>query len=120
MLIMSILFPFYLDYRLSCHLCTQWHPEVSHFCPLVPLVLVGTKTDLRNDQHTLDLLAAQGTKPLSSEKGQEVAKRIGAKYAECSAKYGKGIKEVFDLALRESLKGRWGERLKGKKGCVIL
>uniref|UniRef100_A0A6B2LVM6 Uncharacterized protein n=1 Tax=Arcella intermedia TaxID=1963864 RepID=A0A6B2LVM6_9EUKA len=26
---------------------TYWHPEVTHHCPGVPLVLVGTKVDLR-------------------------------------------------------------------------
>ena len=25
---------------------TKWHPEVTHFCPYTPIVLVGTKQDL--------------------------------------------------------------------------
>lgn len=40
--------------------------------------------------------------------GQAVAKRIGAKYAEVSAMTGSGVEEVFDLAMREALRGRGG------------
>lgn len=54
----------------------------------------------------------------ASMQGQEVAREIGAKYAECSAKTGTGVADVFGLALRESMRGQWGKRLK-KKGCVI-
>jgi len=48
-----------------------------------------------------------------------VAKDIGAMYKECSAKTGRGVKEVFEAALRESLKGRWGRSVRAKK-CVIV
>ncbi|TFY82134.1 hypothetical protein EWM64_g1878 [Hericium alpestre] len=30
----------------------QWYPEVAHFCEGTPLILVGTKTDLRRDDQT--------------------------------------------------------------------
>uniref|UniRef100_A0A4W5NVY3 Ras homolog family member Ca n=1 Tax=Hucho hucho TaxID=62062 RepID=A0A4W5NVY3_9TELE len=30
----------------------KWTPEVKHFCPNVPIILVGNKKDLRNDEHT--------------------------------------------------------------------
>jgi hypothetical protein len=32
---------------------SQWVPEVRHFCPNVPFVLVGCKSDLRNDPSTI-------------------------------------------------------------------
>ena len=32
-------------------------PEVKHFCPNVPIVLVGNKRDLRNDPNTIKELA---------------------------------------------------------------
>ena len=81
---------------------------------------MGTKADLRQDRRTIDLLAAQGVTPISPEQGMAVAKRIGAKYIECSAKTGKGVKEVFDLAMRESLKGRMMEKIRRKNPCRIL
>lgn len=43
-------------------MCTEnipekWTPEVKHFCPNVPIILVGNKKDLRNDEHTRRELA---------------------------------------------------------------
>lgn len=35
----------------------KWTPEVKHFCPNVPIILVGNKKDLRNDDHTRRELA---------------------------------------------------------------
>lgn len=35
----------------------KWTPEVKHFCPNVPIILVGNKKDLRNDEHTKRELA---------------------------------------------------------------
>lgn len=98
----------------------KWHPEMAHFCESVPTILVCTKTDLRNDAGTQSLMAAQGTRPITSLEGEKVAKEIGARrYLECSAKEGWGVREVFDAALRESLKKKAGMRVGGKK-CVVL
>uniref|UniRef100_A0A667WME0 Rho-related GTP-binding protein RhoA-D n=1 Tax=Myripristis murdjan TaxID=586833 RepID=A0A667WME0_9TELE len=46
----------------------KWTPEVKHFCPNVPIILVGNKKDLRNDEHTRRELAKmkQVLKPLTS------------------------------------------------------
>ncbi|KAK4686308.1 hypothetical protein P7C73_g3817, partial [Tremellales sp. Uapishka_1] len=102
----------------------KWYPEMSHFCETVPLLLICTKTDLRQDATTLSLMAAQGTTPITSIEGEKVAKEIGARrYLECSAKEGRGVREVFDGAIRESL-GRKGfgglkKRTKGKN-CIVL
>ncbi len=30
----------------------KWHPEVKHFCPNVPSVMIGNKSDLRDDEKT--------------------------------------------------------------------
>jgi GTPase SAR1 family protein len=34
----------------------QWYPEVSHHCPKTPIILVGTKLDLRDDKNVIDKL----------------------------------------------------------------
>lgn len=102
---------------------TQWFPEMSHFCEGVPLLLICTKTDLRNDATTKSLMAAQGVTPVTPAEGEKVAKEIGARrYLECSAKQGTGVKEVFDAAIRESLKKGGLPRIVKKNGkkCVVL
>lgn len=109
----------HIVYSPHCSLVIQWYPEVSHFCESVPLILVATKIDLRTDEHTRRMLAAQGQSPITAEQGQAVAKEMGAKYIECSAKTGSGVKDVFSLALKESMKGRWGRVVKERK-CTIL
>ncbi|GAA5948526.1 hypothetical protein JCM21900_002741 [Sporobolomyces salmonicolor] len=105
----------------------KWYPEVAHFCEGVPIVLIATKTDLRTDQRALDLLKAQGRHPVTPAEGAAVAKTIGARYAEVSAMTGQGVEEVFDLALREAMKGRGGGGPMGsvkvgkkKVKCTIL
>lgn len=96
----------------------QWFPEVAHFCEGTPLILVATKTDLRKDEQTRRMLGAQGQVAVTHEQGSLVAKEIGAKYIECSAKTGDSVQEVFGLALKESMKGRWGKIVKQRR-CVI-
>lgn len=114
-----ILIVFSVDFPTSlANVQDKWYPEVAHFCEGTPFILVATKTDLRKDEQTRSLLRAQGLVPVTSEQGATVAKEIGAKYAECSAKNGVGVQEVFQLALKESMKGRWGKMR--NKGCVVV
>jgi len=121
-----ILIVFSVDFPTSLHNVTdKWYPEVSHFCPTTPLILIGTKTDLRQDDHTRRMLSAQGTTPVTPEQGAAVAQEIGARYMECSAKTGDGVTEIFNAALREACKtrflGRGGGSGKGRgRKCVIL
>lgn len=82
------------------------------------MILVGTKTDLRRDEQTRRMLSAQGQSPVTTEQGMSVAREISAKYIECSAKLGTGVQDVFNLALKESMKGRWGKMVKQRR-CVV-
>ena len=82
---------------------SQWYPEVLHFCPTTPLVLVGLKSDLRNKRTCIELLRTQGLTPVTPEQGAAVAQQMGAKYIECSAKENKGIQEVFELAINTAI-----------------
>ena len=80
---------------------SKWVQEVNHHCPGVPMMLVGTKLDLRDDQETIMRLAEKGLSPISFETGQKLAKEIKAvKYLECSALTQKNLKMVFDEAIR--------------------
>jgi Ras-related C3 botulinum toxin substrate 1 len=108
----------------------KWYPEVSHHCPNTPLILVGTKLDLREDPETLTKLEAKRQAPITYEQGMQMAKEIGAvKYMECSALTQKGLKAVFDEAIRavinpparDTKKKKGGAKSSGGRGgCLIL
>eukprot|EP01108_Squamamoeba_japonica_P002305 TRINITY_DN2082_c0_g1_i4.p1 TRINITY_DN2082_c0_g1~~TRINITY_DN2082_c0_g1_i4.p1 ORF type:complete len:193 (-),score=52.61 TRINITY_DN2082_c0_g1_i4:173-751(-) len=95
----------------------KWFPEVMHFCPEVPQLLVGTKMDLRRDDNTLKKLRDSNQVPIAPEQGLDLARRIKAiKYMECSAKSGENLKSVFD----ESVKAVLFQKQKKKSGCTLL
>lgn len=74
---------------------SKWYPEIKHHCPDAPIILVGTKIDLREDRETLSALAEQGLSPLKREQGQKLANKVRAvKYMECSALTQRGLKQV--------------------------
>jgi len=86
-----------------CANIAQWYPEVLHFCPTTPLILVGLKSDLRTKRACIELLRTQGLTPVTPEQGQAVAKQMGARYLECSAKEQKGVTEVFETAINTAV-----------------
>lgn len=97
----------------------KWVPEVKHFCPNVPIVLVGNKKDLRTDQYTIKELARQKQSPVTYAEGEQMAQRIGAKcYIECSALTKDGVQNVFEQATRSALAKQKREGKKFK--CDIL
>jgi len=82
----------------------KWTPEVKHFCPNVPIILVGNKKDLRNDEATRKELQKMKQEPVKLEDGRTMAERIQAFcYLECSAKTKEGVREVFEQATRAAL-----------------
>ena len=82
----------------------KWHPEVRHHCPNVPIVLVGTKLDLREDEETIEELKEKRLAPVTYPQGLAMAKDVGAaKYLECSAMTQEGLKTVFHEAIRAVL-----------------
>jgi len=104
----------------------KWYPEVSHHCPNTPIILVGTKVDLRDDPATREKLASKKQAPITYEQGLQMVQEIGAvKYMECSALTQTGLKAVFDEAIRAVIapapkpgqRGRGGRR---GGGCQLL
>jgi len=97
---------------------TKWVPEIQHHAPGVPILLVGTKSDLRKDDQTTKQLASRGQNLVNTEQANSMAKEVGAvKYLECSALTQEGLKQVFDDAIRAAT----APSQKAKKGgCQIL
>jgi len=108
----------------------KWAPEVHHFIPTVPTILIGTKIDLREEKHP-DPNSGK-FEPISSEQGQAMAKSLGCvKYMEVSSKTGRGVSDVYnqsvDLVLQtregkrsDSVSKEGGPEKKKKKGCVVM
>ncbi|CAL4061100.1 unnamed protein product, partial [Meganyctiphanes norvegica] len=98
---------------------SKWYPEIKHHCPDAPIILVGTKMDLREDKETLGLLSEQGQSPVKREAGQKLSNKIRAvKYMECSALTQRGLKQVFDEAVRAVLRPEPMKRRQRK--CSLL
>ena len=45
----------------------KWVPEVRHYCPQLPYVLVACKTDLRNDPETINRLKGRNSSPITAD-----------------------------------------------------
>ncbi|KNC54232.1 Rac2 protein [Thecamonas trahens ATCC 50062] len=72
---------------------SKWMPEILHHCPNTPIILVGTKADLRAGDVDAERL-------VSRDEAQALANGIGAvSYAETSALVGTGLKAAFDTAI---------------------
>ncbi|CAK9202141.1 unnamed protein product [Sphagnum troendelagicum] len=100
----------------------KWIPELRHYAPSVPIILVGTKLDLRDDKQFF--ADHPGTSPISTPQGEELRKAIGAaSYIECSSKTQQNVKAVFDAAIKVVLqppKQMKKKKKKKQKNCAIL
>jgi len=109
----SIISPYSFD-----NVKSKWYPEIQHHAPGVPLILVGTKADLRSDANMLQQLAAKGLSVITKEQAEARVREIGARcYMECSALTQEGLKNVFDEAIRAALTK---PKPKPKKKCSIM
>ena len=82
----------------------KWHPEIKHFCPGVPIIVVGNKADVRDDRNVLAEMSRKKMKPVQNHEGHDIARQIGAQcYMECSAKRKAGVREIFREAVRLAL-----------------
>jgi len=79
----------------------KWYKEITEHAPDTPIIVVGTKLDLRTKQEAIDSLKENNQEPISTEKGQALSNKIGArKYLECSALSQEGLAKVFEEAVK--------------------
>jgi len=106
----------------------KWYPEVFHHCPHTPIILVGTKLDLRNNKEIIIKLESKRQIPINTEQGTEMTKNIRAiKYLEVSALTQYGLNNVFEEAVRAVIqntttrnKNKSTSKTYGKKNCILL
>jgi small GTP-binding protein len=103
---------------------SKWVPELRLHCAEAPIILVGTKIDLRNDEEVIKKLSIKDQQPKTKEDGEKLKEEIGAaSYTECSAKSQDGLKEVFQKAIEATNPVKHTKKDDGKKkkgGCVLL
>lgn len=74
----------------------KWYPEIEQYCPHVPCIIVGNKSDLRDSgaKHNC----------VSTEEGRQIADKIEAfGFFECSAKSQTGLSDFLQMAAVASL-----------------
>jgi len=97
----------------------QWVPEIRHFCPHTPIMLIGTKSDLKTDPDTLTKLKANNSAFVTTEEAQSLCKQIGAiKHIECSAMRQKKIDTIFQEVI--SIGKEPPAKSKNRRRCRIL
>ncbi|KAF8408988.1 hypothetical protein HHK36_005059 [Tetracentron sinense] len=85
----------------------KWIPELRHYAPTVPILLVGTKL---------------GFNAGIIGQGEELKKMIGAAfYIECSSKTQQNVKAVFDAAIKVVLRpSKPKKRRRRPRLCIFL
>ena len=119
---MSSIFIFTCNRQSLTNVTTKWLPEVRKHVPNVPLVLVGTKLDLRDNKDYLK--EHPEIEPVKYTEGDNLANENGfVNYCECSVfnekKRANEIKRVFETAIRADLDIPV-EKKKKKSKCVML
>lgn len=98
----------------------RWYKEVKEFAAKAPIVLIGTKLDLRDEQKKRGK-GDNRQRPadlVTQKEAKKMARKTGAlKYIECSALKQRGHVDVLNEAVRAVITK---SSKKGKAKCVIL
>ena len=93
-------------------LLPKWWVELKFYCPTVPVILVGSKVDLRDNGDI---------ETISAEEGEAMAGQIGAvQYIEVSCCSKLGVRQVFDEAIRVGLSYQSNNNESNKRVCEVL
>ena len=113
-----------VDFASYENIKTRWSKEIKRHCPGVPVILVGTQIDKREDSAVTKELKSRGLKTLSRSDGIKLASLIKATtYVECSALRKLNVKNAFDEAIAAALELGSSSRKKSPQcvgGCTIL
>jgi small GTP-binding protein len=101
----------------------KWAAEIKHHCPGVPIILVGTKIDLRDDPASIRKLDSKGYSAVTTAEGEEKALEIDAvAYHEISSLTNVGLDDLFKniirIPLTPSSGGEKGSRKRGN--CLMM
>eukprot|EP01117_Protostelium_nocturnum_P015970 TRINITY_DN6233_c0_g1_i1.p1 TRINITY_DN6233_c0_g1~~TRINITY_DN6233_c0_g1_i1.p1 ORF type:complete len:194 (-),score=25.97 TRINITY_DN6233_c0_g1_i1:87-668(-) len=98
----------------------SWIPDTRYRAPNKPIILVGTKIDLREDEDTLKRLKNRNESAVQFEEGWDLYKELQLDgYVEISSLHQKGIESLVD-EICFVLEGGSVRGKKKKKGDCIL
>ncbi|XP_022308739.2 cell division control protein 42 homolog isoform X2 [Crassostrea virginica] len=89
------------------HIESKWNPEIKHYCPDTPILLVACKTDLRSTSSHEDLI--------TTNEGQALANKLRLSFCETSALTKAGLKECFEAAVRCTVDNQKALKRKAEK-----
>lgn len=94
----------------------SWIPEITEHNEGTPWILCGTKADLSDDKHVVEVLRNKKSPIVSEEEGRKLCALLGGEISlQCSAMTQKGLKNVFDKAISIGMGGSGG----GGGCCVV-
>ena len=98
----------------------KWFLEIKQSGIHAPVVLVGTKLDLRSSNSATESVDPS-RRLVRHQEGLEAAKRIrAADYVECSALTNDGVTSVFLTAVHAALQKRTQKERPMKQGCHCI
>ncbi|KAJ6245231.1 gtpase crac1b [Anaeramoeba flamelloides] len=82
----------------------KWYDVMKEHFPNTTLALLGTKTDLREDEERLEELELEGDSPIAWKEIEKLAKKLKIdNFYECSSKSGKGLSKFFEDLVKTTL-----------------
>lgn len=112
-----------MDSRSYENVKTKWVKEIRRHCPGVPIVIVGTQVDKRENPAVIKELKSHGQRTISTSDGHKLATQCRAAcYVECSALTHLNVKNAFDEAIAAALELNTasGKHTPQCTGCTIL
>ena len=101
----------------------KWKKEIETYMPDVklPIILMSTKIDLRDDPvQSRKLLVTEMKKPISYQEGELLARKLGcATYVETSALTNAGMDRICELIIKTVDLHRCGGITKNGKKCLV-
>ena len=113
------------DYNSFENARNKWIKELKRHCPGVPVILVGTHTDKRDNGTLLRDFKSASRRYISRSEGLRAASSMKAvTYIECSSRTHYNVKAVFDEAIATVMELNSSKIVKPTQcigaGCTIL
>lgn len=98
-------------------IANYWIPEIRQYCPEIPVILVGTKCDERNEKVD-ERKECSGT-IIQRKDAVKLKDKIKAiDYIECSAESAHGVEKVLNATVKAALSYNHS-RIGSRKSCTI-